>query len=483
MINLVKLALFRPQRPSTLLGLALDGSRLQGVVVRRHNDSLEVLQSFSVTLALDPLTNAPELVGREIRNHLNAAGVRERSCVVAVPLKWALTSHFKLPALPEADLVSLLQIEVERGFPCDVSTLILGTSRFESASGEKHATVVGIPRNHLVLLETVLRSARLKPLSFGLGITALEAADSSTEGGALGLVIGETQVGLQITCAGGIAALRALEGVLEVNAGRPILRSEQVAREVRITLGQLPADVRQAVSRIRVFGPQDLARELVEELRPRVEAMEAKVELVSSYSAQEFGLPVPGGAAVTAALSMAARFLVGRAPVFEFLPPKITKWQQLTNRYSSGKLVWAGVSVGTVAFLVAAAFIVQQWQISSLQSKWKAMASEVGSLDDAQQQIRRFRPWFDHSLRSLAILRRLTEAFPQDGAVSAKSVEIRESANVTCSGTARDSQALLRTMEKLRAAKDVAEVKMDTIRGGNPLQFTFNFQWALGNSQ
>ena len=49
---------------------------------------------FSVSLSLDPLTADPELVGREIRNHLDAAGVRERHCIVAVPLKWALILDF-----------------------------------------------------------------------------------------------------------------------------------------------------------------------------------------------------------------------------------------------------------------------------------------------------------------------------------------------------------------------------------------------------
>src|SRR6266403_1205591 len=91
----------RKQRLNSLLGLALDGGRLEGMVLRRTNGSLAVQQSFSVALSLDPLTNDPELVGREIRNHLDAAGVRERHCVVGLPLKWALTTHAEVPDLPE----------------------------------------------------------------------------------------------------------------------------------------------------------------------------------------------------------------------------------------------------------------------------------------------------------------------------------------------------------------------------------------------
>src|SRR5215470_2083736 len=122
-IDFANLGLLKRRRRSTsVLGITLDGSRLDGILLRRTNGSVQVQQTFSVTLSLDPLTNDPELVGREIRNHLAAAGVRERHCVVGLPLKWALTTHTRIPELPEADVASFLQIEAERGFPCDVST-------------------------------------------------------------------------------------------------------------------------------------------------------------------------------------------------------------------------------------------------------------------------------------------------------------------------------------------------------------------------
>src|SRR5438477_8874608 len=132
MMDLTNITSLKRQRLSSLLGLELDGSRLDGVWLRRINGSLQIQQSFSVTLSLDPLTAAPELVGREIRNHLDAAEVRERRCVVAVPLKWALTMHTKVPDLPEADIGGFLQIEAERGFPSDVATLLLASSRCQT---------------------------------------------------------------------------------------------------------------------------------------------------------------------------------------------------------------------------------------------------------------------------------------------------------------------------------------------------------------
>src|SRR5204863_8134466 len=135
MIDLLNVNKLKEKRLSSLLGLSLDGSRLDGVVLRRTNGSLEVQQTFSVSLSLDPLTADVELVGRELRNHLDAAGIRERYCVMGLPLKWALTTHAELPDLPEADVASLLQIEAERGFASDVTTLHYAASRCHLSEG------------------------------------------------------------------------------------------------------------------------------------------------------------------------------------------------------------------------------------------------------------------------------------------------------------------------------------------------------------
>ena len=172
MNNILKINFRKRKKLSSVLGLALDGSRLEGVVLRRSNDSLHLQQSFSVALTLDPLTAAPELVAREIRNQLDAAGVRERHCVFGVPLKWVLTAHTELPPLPEADAASLLQMEAERGFSTDVATLQLASSSAPMAGDKKNILFAGIPGAHIATLEQVLAAAKLKPASFALGLTA-----------------------------------------------------------------------------------------------------------------------------------------------------------------------------------------------------------------------------------------------------------------------------------------------------------------------
>jgi hypothetical protein len=472
----------RKRGPSSILGLALDGARLDAVVVHRSNGSLRVQKTFTASLALNPLAGDPELVGREIRNHLDQAGIRERRCAVCLPLSWALTLQTKMPDLPAADEASFLEIEAERGFPYSPETLRVCQSRYRAADGGQYATLVAIPRNHLSQLQKAFKAAQLRPATFTLGIVALLSPDTDSSQGVLALAIGEHSVDLQVTCGGGVAALRSLEGAIESEGAQKHLYPDLLAREIRITLGQLPVEFRNAVRKATLSGRSEWVQRFAGDIAPRLQAMGIRLESVKNYSADQLAGQLPPDAAVSPALSLAARHLTGTAPAFEFLPPKTTSWQQFTTRVSSKRLAWAGATAGTVLFLGAALFLIQQWQLSRLESKWTALAPAVTELEGMRQQIKKYRPWFDESFRAMTILRNLTEAFPEDGAVSAKSVEIRDLSTVTCSGTARDTQALLKVLDQLRQRKEIGDVKVEQIRGKAPLQFTFNFRCPAGGA-
>ena len=464
---------------TTLLGLTLDGSRLDGVVLRRTNDALQRLHSFSAQLTLDPLTAAPELVGREIRNQLDAANVRERDCIVGVPLKWVLTAQTELPPLPEADAASLLQMEAERGFHSDVTVLQMDNSRSALAGDKKFVLLAAIPNTHIGSLEQVLAAAKLKPASLALGISALQSPAAEKSDGVLALAIGESHVGLQIT-AGGVVALRGLEGAIENEAGRRTLVADVVTREARVTLGQLPGELREKVKRIHIFGPKELAQQLADEMELRFEPMGLKVEVVSAYAPDEFGVTLPPDASLSPAFSLAARYLTGQKPAFEFLPPKPTLIEQFVTKYSSGRLRTTGAIAAGVAAIVLGLFLFQQIQLWHLRSQWSHLQARVTELQHIQDQIRQYRPWYDGTFRSLAILRQLSLAFPQDGVVTAKDIRIHDDGTVTCSGNAQDNSSLLATLANLRKADRVSNLKVEQILGKKPMQFVFGFNYGIG---
>lgn len=478
MNNLLKINFGKGKRLTSLLGLSLDGTRLEGVVLRRTNGSLQIQQTFSVTLSLDPLTAAPELVGREIRNHLDAAGVRERRCVVGLPLKWVLATNTELPALPDADAASLLQIEAERGFPSDLSTLQLADSRCTLAGDKKYVTLAGIAKSQIEPLLKVLAAAKLKPISCAPGLTALQPPASD---GVLALNIGETHVGLQITGKGGIAALRSFDGAVGNVGGRRELEARLVTREARITLGQLPVELRASVKRVRIFGPRELARRLADEMELSFESAGMDVEIVEKYSPGEFGVELPANAPVSAAFSLAARRLAGQPLPFEFLPPKLTVLEQFVAKYSSGKFRGIGTTAAAIVALVLLLFLYQEIQLIRLRSQWSGMAAKVTDLSALQDKIQQYQPWYDTSFRILAILKQLTLAFPEDGTVTMKTIEIHEGNTVTCTGTASDNASWLRTYARLQGAPGLNDITVEQVRGRSPIEFTFDFQWGNGN--
>lgn len=466
---------------NALLGLEIDGGRMEAILARRTDGAIEVGGKLSVALSLDPLTHDPELVGREIRKHLDEAGIRARDCAVCLPTNWALTLTVKLPNLPEADLRSLLEIEAERGFPCAPDSLVRAESRYQTPSGESYATLVGVPRQNVLRLEASLRAAGLRPTSFSLGLAALAGADvpAATDSEAvLVLAPGRVGVGLLVTCGGALAVVRTIEGGVELVNGETQIQAEQVLCETRITLGQLPPELRAAVRRVQVVGRTDDADALAEHVRGRAAVLGLPLEQVRELGACETGLRLPAGTVPSAPLRLAVHRLANQPAPLEFLPPRISRWQHAKTKYASGRWAWAGTAAGAVAAIVAVLFLYQQWQLWRWGARWSAIKPRVQALQHIQQQIRTYRPWFDESLRSLSILRRLTQSFPEEGTVSAKSVEIRAD-KITCSGTARDTDALFRAMDQLRAAtNDVANVELDSTRGKSPIDFTFKFQWG-----
>jgi len=490
--------IFRKRKKlTTVLSLVLDGGKLDGVVLRRTNGAVQKLRSFSATLTLDPLTAAPELAGREIRNQLDAAGVRERDCVVGLPLKWVLTAQTELPPLPAADAASLLQLEAEKGFHTDAATLQIGDSRCALAGDKKLVLLGGIPKTHATALEQILLAAKLKPVSFALGISALQpperrsgtrpdeaavapraGSETGAPGGVLALVIGESNVGLQVTVGGGVAALRALEGAIETEGNRRTLHTEVVAREARVTLGQLPGELREQVKRIRIFGPRDLAQQLADELELRFEPMGLKVETVFAYAPDAFRVTLPPDTSLSPAFSLAANVLTQQAPAFEFLPPKPTLLEQFATKYASGRWRTTGAIAAGVAVLVLGLFLFQQFQLWRLRSQWSLIQVKVTELQTIQNQIQQFRPWEPGDYRSLAILRELSLAFPETGMVTAKVITTRDDGTVNCSGNARDNASLLEVQASLSKLPGVSGVHLESSRGNKPpIQFVFSFKF------
>jgi hypothetical protein len=460
--------------PSVVLGLTFDGGTLNAVELKRSNGSVHVVTQVTAPLTLDPLRDEAELVGREIRNILNEGRISARRCVAGVPAQWALTVHVKVPAMDPEDVASFLELEAERGFTCSVDELQTASKIYPGENGESYATIIGVPKAYLERLEAVLVAAQLKTVGLSIGILALPEVET----GAITAEIADSRINLLLSGEQGVLALRTIEGAFDAEGAEKRVQGELLARELRITLGQLPTEIRENVRQLNIFGEPRFAEQLRTDLEARARNLDLRARHIPAYNEAHHGLRIVDHPAVSGAFSLAAQYLSDTEVQFEFLPPKPTVWEQISSKYSSRRLAYAGAAAGIVLLLLGSAFLYQQLQFSKYQDQWAAMESKVTELEDLQENARRFRPWNDSSFATMSIMRSVTEAFPEDGVVSAKIVEIRNGSVISCTGVARDNQSLLKTIDRLRGSPQVRDLRVDQIRGKAPLQFTFNFQWG-----
>jgi hypothetical protein len=461
------------KRLTSVVGLAFTDGHLRACHVTRAKGANEVVKAASAALTLDLLHPESELVGREIRNHLDAAGIRERHCVVALPAGWIMSQHTMVPELSPADAHSFLQIEAEKGFPCDPAQLQIARS-FHRSAGPAYVTQLAVRKEQIQQLAAALKAAGLKVVSFSLGLAALPDVIAPAGQGRITVAVEPKGAALLISAGGGIAALRTCEASVESEVGEHVVNGNAVARELRITFEQVPVDLRAELTQLALCGDESMSRQLAEELTEWAEA-EGLAVTRSAVSQQPISDQM--------AEHVAARWLASEGPDLEFLPPHPGRWAMIVARYNSKRLATAGFAVGGAAVLALGFFAWQEYSRWSLRAEWEAMAVEVTALDVVQDRIREFRPWYDESYRNLTILSRVTECFPDNGSVTARSVEVHgiTAQTVSISGTARDNASLLRTLDQLRKVKEIQAVKVEQIRGKVPAQFTFTFRWK-GNA-
>ena len=464
-------------RTSSVLGLAIDANRLEAAVVRRSGSSVQVRQSVVAPLALSPLTGDPELVGREIRNHLESSGITESRCVVCLPLTWVISLQTKIPEMPEADVESFLQIEAERGFTSGHESLFITRSIFKAPDGDRYVTMLAVPRNHLDLLDRALKAAKLKPMAFAIGICATQSP-SQVAGRVLTLALTGHGLELQVSGGGGIIALRSLDAAVDAEGARRTVSADLVARELRITLGQLPGGFSEGAGPIKIFGAPDVTRQFVSDIAPRLSVLNLRVEPMDRPASVTFDTAPKAEIATSSALALAAAFVSNTDIGPDLLPPKVSPWKQfVTTKLGTQKLAYAGMAAAVVALIVGGLFGWQQIQLFQLRGQWHSMESSVTELDADMANIQKYHPWFDDTYPALTVLARLTSAFPDEGSITAKSIEVRDLSTVTVHGSARSQAVFNATREKLGTVPGCANVKGDTTGTPPQMQYNLAFDW------
>jgi hypothetical protein len=461
------------KRRNSVLGLTLSDGQLRAVHAARPKGAVVIVKTASAALSLDLLHPEPDLIGREIKNHLDAAGIRERNCVVSIPANWIMSQHTRLPELSAEDLDSFLQIESEKGFPCDTEQLQIARS-FQKTQSGSYVTQLAVRKERLDQLGAVIKAAGLKPLSLTLGLAALDGVIAPAGSGRITVAVEPKGAALLISAGGGIAALRTSDASIESEAGEKVVNGAAVARELRITVEQLSSDLRSELSQLSLCGDEAMVGQLAESLGEWPKIAGLKVERAGAAGDKLSDRIAEG---------VARHWLTPTGNELEYLAPHAGPLATLLAQYSSKRFGTAGIAVGAVAAVVLMVFGWQQFELSSLRSEWNAMQPQVASLSSLQDRIRAYRPWYDRSFPDLRILARITQCFPDNGSVTAKTFGIQKTPTgtiINITGTVTDDRALLYTQDQLHKAKEIEGVKLEAISGKLPSRFSITFRWIGG---
>ena len=444
------------------LAITVESGRVAVDLVRREAGGNRVTASFELPLGAEAVAANGEKAGKELAAQLAVAGIRERRCVVCIPANWALTTATDVPEVGADDLRGYLELRAEREFPIPVSDLRLAHSTFTSPDGKQRATLAAVPARKLEAIERMLAAAECRAVSISLGLDA--CLPKSELPAAMHFVANGTHVDLVIAAGGGIAAVRSLPSPADAEA----FDAATFSREVRITLGRLPDALRQQVTQARFSGAPVAAENLCLEIRQHLSRMGIDSRLQRTAE----GATHPG-----AALDAAELHLRHQPVAFEFLAPEINHWQNVARQFDDRRRRWIAGSIAGAILLLAITFLVRSHIASSLDAEWNGMRRKVADLEALQQRIRQFRPWFEAAPQSLQIVEGLAAAFPDQGDVWAKSVQVTDGTKVTCAGFARNQSALLAWFDRLRARKDVTGLQVQQVRGENPIQFSITYKW------
>jgi len=441
-----------------------------------------------------PLPDAPEqrepaALGKALRRLLREEGFSARRCVIGIGAA-GLTARAKaLPPASEEALPAMLALMVEREFGADRADLAVDYVADGGEGGsERTALLVAAPRRVLDELAAMANAAGLTVEGVTPSALALTGADpaGATERLVLHLFDGGAEMTLGSN--GAVRMLRPLSA--RVADGRLTgAWLDGLADELYRVVALLPAegpggaeDARELViwdeNCLDERGRADLADRLglPATVRRQVEGMESAAEA-----------PLRAGAQASAAAAIALDAVRGRRPTIDLLHSRLAPPRKLAV---GRKLLHGGAAAAIV--LLAVAWLLLDWrsnvtEAKRLEAQLAGMADEVAQARAVIEKVDYARDWGDRRPSQLDAILRLTNAFPQVGAIWATSLTVKEDMRIGLSGTAVSKSAVLDLLDRLRKDPALADVKQEYIqqagRRGEEVSFAMSFTYQGSNAK
>ncbi len=451
-----------------VLALNIEWDHIGIMHVRRDNGDIQVLQSLQTPITADSILENPDQCGKQLAEILAKAGLRETRCIVCVPNHWAFTTSTELPELSPEDLPGFIELKAEGEFPLAASDLLIAHSPWTIPGHPTQTTIAGLPKRKADAVRQMLSTANRRAISISLALNPDWTQSSHGDHSGINVLVSENHIDLAVLLGGGVAALRSIP----VQNGS--LRPDHLNRELRITLGRLPAEVRSQLNKARFLGEPHSTSALLESARETLNKLGLQ-GIIPSPPRDSTAKSQTETA--TIAVAAARHHLHGLPMLFEFVAPETNKLQLFLRRHDTRKNRWAAAATLVAILIPLISVVLRSHSEKSLTREWNTMQPTVRELEELQGKIRLFRPWFDQDTPTVQLLHALVNGYPDTGDVWATRVDIKEENQVACTGFARDQQSWLNFLESLGKQPGVANLQVRSVRGEQPLQVDFSFNW------
>ena len=380
-----------------------------------------------------------------------------KDCIVVLPSHSAPSVILKVPDIGPEDRKGFVQIQAEQQLPLPLSEVHLATHEFQIGN-QDHALVMGLRRDNVSKLKEAVIANGFQVASITVDIAGV--VDHAVDGnGSLAdccqLIQGQSSLTMVTHAEGGPTGLRHFH---LANGG---MDAATLERELRITLGQFPQSLRRQLTTLRTAKLPGASSE--QPVPVSGHRSLAGLNVVDGTETSDLFVPIAS-----------SFFLKGTSPL-EFLPSRTSRFGQIYGQFNSRRNLWVGLM--SIVALTAIAFLYQILHLNGLQKGWNGMRDRVVAAENIRGKIREFRPWFDSSVPSLTTARAITRAFPETGEIWLKQLNIRDDSQVMATGSSRDQNSLLATLDKLRITSSISNLELKSQQGSDPIFFSFEFDW------
>ena len=380
-----------------------------------------------------------------------------KDCVVVLPSHSAPSIILEVPDISPEDRKGFVQIQAEQRLPLPLNEIHLATHEFQIGN-QDHALVVGLRRDTVSKIKEAVIANGFQVASITVDIAGVvdhAVDDNDSLADCCQLIQGQSSLTMITHAEGGVTGLRHFH----LNNGW--MDAATLERELRITLGQFPQSSRRQLTTLRTA---------------KLPGASSEQRVPVSEHRSLAGLNVVDGTETSDLFARIASsfFLSGTSPL-EFLPSRTSRFGQIYGQFNSRRNLWVGL-MSAVA-LTAIAFLYQIFHLNGLQKQWNGMKDSVAAVETVQGKIREFRPWFDSLVPSLTTARAITRAFPETGEIWLKQLNIRDASQVMATGSSRDLNSLLATMDKLRITSGISKLELKSQQGSDPIFFSLEFDW------